>query len=279
MDPPKLRKIVGEFRPEVVVHLAARTDVDGRSVTDYCLNFDGTRYLIDALGITGQRCASQVLFVSSQLVCRVGYLPQRDDDYDPSNPYGESKVLMEKTIREHMPSGITWCILRPTTIWGEGMSAHYMRFLSLLRDGHYFHLGTGPLYKSYGYVGNSAYQIMKLINAEENLIERKVFYISDYQPLSLTAWTNSLAAALGARRPHSIPIFVARILGLCGDVINWLGFKKFPLNSYRVRNITTEYIFDLTATEVVCGSLPFTVEQGISRLATWFKELRGPSPQ
>jgi nucleoside-diphosphate-sugar epimerase len=272
LDTMKLRSTVTDFAPEVVVHLAARTDIDGQSVAAYSANVDGTRNLIAAVASAGT--VRRVLFASSQLVCRVGYVPRSDTDYCPINSYGESKVLAENIIRENMPETITWCLLRPTTIWGEGMSRHYQRFLGHLQAGRYFHFGKGPLFKSYGYVGNTVYQIMKFINIDDERIHGRTFYLSDYEPLSLTTWINRLAQALGAAPPRSVPVVVARFLGLGGDIANWMGLKTFPLNSYRVRNILTEYIFDMAETEKICGALPFTTDQGVSRTARWFQELR-----
>jgi nucleoside-diphosphate-sugar epimerase len=201
-------------------------------------------------------------------------VPRSDTDYCPTNPYGESKVLAENIVREDMLGTITWCLLRPTTIWGEGMSSHYQRFLGHLQAGRYFHLGKGPLFKSYGYVGNTVYQIMKFMNAESGQIHGRTFYLSDYEPLSLKMWINELAKALGTKPPPSIPVVVARILGVGGDVLNGIGLRTFPLNSYRVRNILTEYTFDTAETERICGPLPFRVDQGVSRTAQWFRELR-----
>jgi GlcNAc-P-P-Und epimerase len=272
LDPVKLRSTVADFAPDVVVHLAARTDLEGENVAAYSANVEGTRNLIAAVAAAGT--VRRVLFASSQLVCRVGYVPRSDTDYCPVTPYGESKVLSENIVRENMPKTITWCLLRPTTIWGEGMSSHYQRFLGHLQAGRYFHLGKGPLFKSYGYIGNTVYQIMKFMNAESGQIHGKAFYLSDYEQLSLTRWINQLAEALGTRPPRSVPVVVARLLGMGGDILNWVGLKTFPLNSFRVRNILTEYTFDMTETERICGALPFTIDQGVSRTARWFRELR-----
>jgi nucleoside-diphosphate-sugar epimerase len=272
LDSVKLRSTVTDFAPEVVIHLAARTDIDGQSVAAYSANVEGTRNLIAAAAAADT--VRRVLFASSQLVCRVGYVPLSDTDYCPVNPYGESKVLSENIVRENMPPTITWCLLRPTTIWGEGMSSHYQRFLGHLQAGRYFHFGRGPLFKSYGYVGNTVYQIMKFMNIDSGQIHGRTFYLSDYEPLSLTRWINRLAQGLGAAPPRSVPIVVARFLGLGGDIVNWMGLKAFPLNSYRVRNILTEYKFDMGETEKICGALPFTTDQGVSRTVRWFKELR-----
>jgi nucleoside-diphosphate-sugar epimerase len=272
LDTVNLRSTVREFAPDVVVHLAARTDIDGQSVAAYSANVEGTRNLVAA--VAASSTVQRALFASSQLVCRVGYVPRNDTDYCPVNPYGESKVLSENIVRENMSETVTWCLLRPTTIWGEGMSTHYQRFLDHLQAGRYFHFGKGPLFKSYGYVGNTVYQIMKFMNIDRGKIHGKTFYLSDYEPLSLTAWINRLAQELGAAPPRSVPVVVARSLGLGGDVVNWLGLKSFPLNSYRVRNILTEYIFDMAETEKICGALPFTIDQGVSRTVRWFKEHR-----
>jgi hypothetical protein len=51
------------------------------------------------------------------------------------------------------------------------------------------------------------------------------------------------------------------------------GLKTFPLNSYRVHNILTEYTFDIAETERICGALPFTIDQVVSRTVRWFREL------
>jgi hypothetical protein len=143
-----------------------------------------------------------------------------------------------------------------------------------LQAGRYFHLSKGPLFKSYGYVGNTVYQIMKFMNADAGQIHGKTFYVSDYEPLSLTAWVNGLAEELGAAPPRTVPSTVARFFGLGGDILNRMGLKTFPLNSYRVRNILTQYIFDMAETERICGELPFTVDQGVARTIGWFKEVR-----
>ena len=272
LDAAHLKYLVATFAPDAVVHLAARTDIDGADVSAYAANVQGTRNMVDAITLSGS--VRRALFASSQLVCRVGYVPCGDADYCPVNPYGESKVLMEGIVREFMPDEIIWCLIRPTTIWGEGMSAHYQRFLNLLQAGHYLQFGNGALLKTYGYVGNAVHQIGKFLHADSVQVHRRTFYLGDYEPLSLTAWTDSLARALGTRLPLRVPKQIAYALGRCGDVLNRLGWKTFPLNTFRVRNILTEYVFDMSETEKVCGPLPFSVDQGVDRMARWFLQKR-----
>jgi nucleoside-diphosphate-sugar epimerase len=268
VDLASLQPLVSAFRPEILVHLAARTDLDEKQhLSGYAANIEGTRNVIRAIKEAGS--VSRALFTSSQLVCRVGYVPKNDTDYCPDNLYGESKVLTEKIVREADLSSLSWCLLRPTTIWGEGMSPHYQRFLGLIRRGRYVHVGSARQSKSYGYVGNAVVQYLRFMDATA-AIHGRTFYVADYQPLQLREWVDGLAEAMHVRPPHSIPLPLARVLAATGDIINACGFRQFAFNSFRLKNILTEYVFDLSATAEVCGELPFSMQQGITRTVQWY---------
>lgn len=273
LDLNKLKVIVSQFNPTMVIHLAARTDLDeNEKLSGYASNIEGTENLVTAIEYTGN--VKRALFTSSQLVCKVGYIPETDETYVPSNLYGESKVLTEKIVRKSKLSGVTWCLLRPTTIWGEGMSLHYQRFLRLVKKGRFFHIGKGPLYKSYGYIENSIFQYLQFLRANGEAIHGKTFYIADYQPLSLRNWINELALGFEVGKVKTLPVLLARKAALVGDVLNFLGFRRFPFNTFRVNNILTEYIFDMAPTEEVCGPLPFSEKEGVVKTVKWFKDVQ-----
>jgi len=140
----------------------------------------------------------------------------------------------------------------------------------MVKESKYFHIGNSPLYKSYGYIGNSMYQYIRIMEADGELIHTNVFYIADYKPLSLVNWANLLSKSFGANKVRSIPVVFAKILGYVGDFINFIGFEKFPFNSFRLNNILTEYIFDLSKTEDIVGELPYTVTDGVNNTVRWF---------
>ncbi|WP_171257638.1 NAD(P)-dependent oxidoreductase, partial [Acinetobacter baumannii] len=73
----------------------------------------------------------RVIWTSAQLVCRVGYVPTSDTDYKADTLYGKSKVRTEEIVRSSDGAGREWCLARPTTVWGPGMSTHYQRFLHM----------------------------------------------------------------------------------------------------------------------------------------------------
>ncbi|MBY3328824.1 NAD(P)-dependent oxidoreductase [Rhizobium sophorae] len=269
LDRERLIHLFTEIRPDAVIHLAARTDLDEKvNIEGYDVNINGVRNLIDAVKAAGT--VNRVLFTSSQLVCKVGYIPRFEEDYRPNTLYGESKVRGEQIVRNSDLHGITWCILRPTTIWGEGMSPHYQRLLQALKRGRYFHVGRAPLFKSYGYVGNAIYQYAKFLEAASEHIDGRTFYIADYAPLSLREWTTMLAGTLGGRRIITLPKSVSTLIAKAGDGLNALGIKRFPFNSFRLNNILTEYQFDMSETKKICGPLPFSMQDGVKRTARWF---------
>ena len=270
LDCRSVKKVVSQFAPEFVIHLAARIDLDGAQLGDYAANIAGVENLVTAIAQTDT--IKKTVFTSSQLVCPVNYVPKHDTDYCPATLYGESKVLTEEIVRKHNGGGRPWCIARPTTIWGPGMSPHYQRLFRMIESGKYFHVGKGKLLKSYGYIGNAAAQYSKLLQAPESQIDGNVFYIADYEPISLREWTDLFALELNVPKPRTLPLGVAKSLAHAGDLINLLGWKGFPFNSFRLNNVLTEYQFDLSNTEAVCGALPYTVNQGVSETVSWLLE-------
>jgi len=272
LDRSALISKVSIVSPDALIHLAARTDLDEtKNLIGYAANIDGVRNIIEA--VRQAPAIKRAIYTSSQLVCRVGHTPLSDTDYCPDTLYGQSKVLTEKIVREEDGGGVEWCLTRPTTIWGPYMGPHYQNMLRLIRKGWYFHCGKGKLYKSYGYVGNIANQYVRLLTAKADIIYRKTFYLADYQPLSLRDYADGLAREMNSPGIPTAPILMARFLAVMGDILNACGFKRFPFNSFRLKNILTEYIFDLSSTEAACGPALFTHEQGIKETAKWFLAL------
>jgi len=276
LDANRLNEIVSGSSPDAVVHLAARIDIDeSDTLAGYATNIEGVENLIAALRRTPS--VKRAIWTSSQLVCSVDYLPRHDTDYHPDSFYGQSKVRTEQIVRASDGAGREWCIVRPTTVWGPGMSAHYQRFLGLIRRGYYFHVGNEPLWKSYSYIENIAFQYLRLLEAETDLVHRKMFYLADYEPIDLLAWSDAFQRALRARSIPHMPVTIAQALARCGDAANALGIKSFPFNTRRLKNIRTQYQFDTTPTKAVCGPLPRTIEQGVQETVDWLNGLSARS--
>jgi nucleoside-diphosphate-sugar epimerase len=276
LDASGLTDIVTGFAPDAVVHLAARIDIDEKArLADYAANIEGVENLVAAVRLTPS--VKRAIWTSSQLVCSVDYLPRHDTDYRADTLYGQSKVRTEQIVRAADGGEREWCLVRPTTVWGPGMSAHYQRFLRMIQRGYYFHVGNAPLWKSYSYIENITFQYQRLLEAEADLIHRKTFYLADYEPIDLLAWSDAFQRGLQARPIPHMPVAIADVLARCGDAANAIGMKSFPFNTRRLKNIRTQYQFDIMATKAVCGPLPRTIEQGVQETVAWFNDLSAHS--
>ena len=268
-DREALARAFQSFQPTHVIHLAARCDLDGKTVEDYEVNRGGVEGLCEVIKATPS--VARAVYTSSQLVCNVGYVPKSDTDYCPHTVYGESKVATEEAVRRLDGGSVEWCLARPTTVWGPHMGAHYQSLLKHIKKGTYFHSGSGALYKSYSYAENIAHQYYQLLLADKTQVHEQVFYMADYEPLSLRDYANRLADEMSVKRSPTVPLPVAKIIALCGDLLNACGVR-FPYNSFRLKNIRTEYIFDMSKTQAICGDLPKTFEEGVTETAKWYLE-------
>jgi GlcNAc-P-P-Und epimerase len=277
LDARRLAETVQAVAPQAVLHLAARTDLDEtRDLGGYAANIDGVSNLLAAIAATPS--VTRAICTSSQLVCRLGYRPRHDEDYQPSTLYGQSKVETERRWRAADGAGRTWCIVRPTTIWGPGMNPHYLRFMSMVRDGRYFHISGDPTPKSYGFVGNTVHQYRRLLEAPPEAVNRRTFYLADAPPTTQQEWAEDFRRALSGRRIPTMPRWMARSLALGGDLLGAAGVRFF-FTSFRLGNVVTPSVADLGPTNAVCGPPPFDRYTGVETTARWAQRVWSGAPR
>lgn len=267
-DASSLRTILTEFAPDLILHAAARTDLEGRSVADYYANTQGVKTLIEAgVDLKGLR---SILFFSSMLVCRLGYAPRSKTDYCPTTFYGESKVLGEQFVRAVATKDLPWVLVRPTSTWGPWFSAPYRNFFNVIRKGWFVLPRKVDSVRSYGYVGNVVAQAAAIAEQESRCVGR-TYYLADYEPLHLEEWANGISRAWGRGRVHEVPLGMLRAGALIGDLAKSFGVKHAPLSSFRLNNLLTSAVFDMAETKNVCPSLPVGVDEGIRLTVDWLR--------
>jgi len=270
LDAAAVQRTIDQIRPDVVAHLAAVTHIHGARLADYRPNVAGVENLSSAIARNGH--VQRTVCTSTQLVSKLGHQPRSVEDCDPTTVYGQSKVKTEQIWRRSDGGGTTWCVVRPTTIWGPGMNPHYLRFFGMIRTGRYVHVGRDGVRKTYGFVGNTIHQYAQLLlDAPEASIHRRTFYLGDYQPIDLRAWAEAFRDELAAPRIRTVPVTAARAVARIGDTVNAIGFDRFPFNSFRLRNVLTPSVLDLSATEAVCGPLPYSLRDGIAQTSAWLR--------
>lgn len=266
LDFNTLKSKIFLFQPDVVIHLAARTDLNGKDLNDYNTNTLGTQNLIKILNKTPS--VKRVIFTSSMLVCKPGYIPKHSTDYVTSTIYGESKMLMEKIIRESSHN-YEWTIVRPTSIWGPWFGVPYRTFFDMVISKRYFHIGKKSCTKTYGYVENLIYQIDSILIAPVEKIQGNVFYLGDYESTNIRQWADEIANEIGISI-RTVPYPLIKLAAIGGDFLKLLGVN-FPMTSFRLKNMTTNNVVDLSNTKEIAPNIHFTRIEGIKKTLKWLQ--------
>lgn len=267
-DFSKLEKITLDFNPHVILHMAARTDLDGRSLEEYSANILGVTNLINV----AKKLSSldRVVFASSMLVCRLGYKPIGNTDYCPDTIYGRSKVIGEQTVFKTSEGAFPWTIVRPTSLWGPWFATPYRNFFDYIQKKRYLHPRGKRIYRSYGYVQNTTFQIDKLLSFfEPDAVNGKVFYIADHQPIELFDWAGKIANSFNVGPIPEVPLTLLRFIAAGGDVSKYFGINHVPLTTRRLKNLLTDAVYDIAPLLTVTGPLPYHVDTATSNTVEW----------
>lgn len=256
-----------EFNPDYIVHLAGRTDLDGKSYKDYDANVTGVRNVLKAAAMCPD--LKKILVTSSMLVCSVGHMPKDQFDYCPPNWYGKSKVKTENITWEKKP-GCDWAILRPTSMWGAWFGVPYRNFFDIVKKRMYFHIGHTACTKTYGYIENAVYQIEQIMLNDTTDENNKVFYLGDRPAINIEEWANQIAAELGFKVPR-VPYAMVKCAALLGDVLGMIGVH-FPMTSFRLKNMSTDNIINLDNTYKIAPEPPVERQEGIRRTLRWMQK-------
>lgn len=255
------------FDPDYIIHLAARTDLEGNSIDDYDANVTGVKNVLKA----AEACPrlKKILITSSMLVCSVGHIPTSQTDYCPPNWYGKSKVETENITWANKPK-CDWAFLRPTSMWGPWFAIPYRNFFEMVKRRMYFHIGHTACTKTYGYIENAVYQIEQILFNDTTDESNKVFYLGDKPPIFIEEWANQIATELGFKIPR-VPYWAVKCAALVGDMLNSINIR-FPMSSFRLKNMSTDNIVNLTNTYEIAPYPPIGRIEGIRKTLSWMKD-------
>lgn len=263
-DKAALSKVMHECRPTHVIHLAAKANLNGKTIEDFPDNVLGTSNMVECVNDVD----SVLRFVntSTQYVVRPGIYPEHDELLTPYTAYGESKAVAEKIVREKC--GKSWTIIRPTNIWGP-LHPHFPHELwRYLQRGYYFHPGFRAIRKYYGYVGNAVAQILA-ISAQDASAAGKVFYITD-APIDSYDWMNAFSLALAHRKAKRIPRSLWYLMALAGTSLKRAGHKA-PIDIERYFRLTVDESVPYQRTLELAGPPRYLLLDGVKRSVEWYE--------
>lgn len=263
-----VEKSFSEFRPSQIVHLASDVDVNLPNIGKYQTTVCGTGNVIRA----SERLPDvrRFIHVSTQYVVKPGIVPASETDFRPYTVYGAAKAETERLVRASRLS--SWVIVRPTIIWGPCHPSFAGQIWRHMAKGTYLHPDVnGPLMRGYGYVENTAGQIMALLAADEQLLDRRVYYLGD-GTLDYHWWADAFCIGLTGRPARRVKPALLLGLAICGSAIKAVGLHA-PYDLGRYFRMTTPAPADFEPILTLAGPPAISAEQGVARSIEWLREI------
>jgi nucleoside-diphosphate-sugar epimerase len=255
---------------EVVIHLAARAHILQEQVPNseaefIRVNTQGTANLVQQ---SIQAGVKHFIFISSigAVATLSNEILTETSSCQPDTPYGRSKLQAEQAlINLASNSSMTWTILRPTLVYGEGNPGNMASLIQLVKLGLPLPLGLVKNRRSFLYVGNLVDAIAICLTHSQ--AKNQLFVISDGQTLSTPELIKQIARALNRSIVLiPIPLSLIKLLVVMADQLEKLLGKPLPVNSSTVNRLLGSLTID---NSLICQTLnwqpPYTIDEGFSK--------------
>ena len=254
-----------EFDPHFIVHLAATTTQNAKSLDEFKVNIIGSENLFEIANKLSS--LSKLIFTSTQYVNSPGCeFSTNAQNLQPYGFYGKSKLIGEEMVNSILQID-SWIIIRPTTIWGPWHPILTNGLWKQIILGRYFHPRNDQAIKAYGYVKNSAWQIVQLLEKENAFTDGKVFYIGD-ENIYQSDWVESFVRKIHNRDLRKISKYILFIASEIGEILKFVGIN-FPLYRSRYRNLMTSNPSPLNDTIDLLGASPISFESAVDETVSW----------
>ena len=224
---------------DVVFHAAGKAHSIPKTLDEKKVFFDinekGTENLCAAL--EKNKLPSAFIFISTVAVygLEVGELIHENSPLNGRTPYAQSKINAEFFLKD-------WCeknkvkliILRPSLISGLNPPGNLGDMIKGIKSGKYLNIGKGNAQKSVFYANDFAYIINNV-----STINDGVYNVCDSHHPTFYELSEKISLLLGKSKPFSIPLFIAKLLALVGDLMG----SKAPINSLKLSKITNSLTF------------------------------------
>ena len=262
---------------EIVFHLAGMVhSVPGTKAEEeefFRVNVEGTRNLLEAAKKNGVK---RVVFYST-----VGVYGKDADFHgdelsqcQPGSVYAKSKYQAEQLVlNSSNDGGPEGAVLRFPVVYGPLDRGNVAALIQAVKKKQFFYFGAGNCLRSMISSKNTAEAAMRA--AFEPKASNEVFCVTDGRDYTMNELVDSICHALDISwRPYHIPLLLADLAGRCGDVLQkWANFP-FPIDSDRVRKLSSSLTFSCEKAKRVLGYEPVeTLEEGIRREVEWIHRL------
>ncbi len=190
-----------------------------------------------------------------------------EDEAAPVSAYGRSKLAAERAVRGHAGE---WVILRPPAIYGP-RDTDVLQFFRLAARG-VVPVPAGERWVSAAYVADV---VRAVLAAAAGAGGRCVLHLGEPEPRELRDLIGLIAASGGVRaRVLSVPRWLVRAGGACGDVMQRLGSTRAALTSDKARELVARHWTSSSAGSLRALGLDGYVRfaAGLAETWAWYRE-------
>ena len=236
---------------DLVIHAAGKAHSVPKTEDEkkkfHQVNVLGTKNLLT--GLEKKALPKQFIFISSVSVYgqEFGKGINEEHQLEANDPYGLSKikaeVLVNKWCKKH---NVVCTILRLPLLVGENPPGNLGTMIKAIYKGYYFNIGGGKSKKSMVLAMDVAsfIPIVAPIGGIYNLTDG--FHPSFYE-LSV-----AISKQKNKKIPYNLPLFMAKMIGFIGDILG----ERSPVNSTKIKKITSDLTFDDSKARQIVGWKP-----------------------
>ena len=273
-DNEKLRKAVDEV--DAVFHLVAKTH-DSSNIDNakdyYKINVEGTRNLLDAC--INSNIKHFIYFSSAKaMVEESKHTLDKTYDCTPTTLYGKTKLMAERSVIEYGNKyGFKTTILRLPLVYGPGNKGNIYKMIEAIDNGRFVMMGNGSNKRSMVYVGNVVDAGIAVI--DRKVTDAKVYVITDGVDYTVKDLYKLIAKGLSKKLlPFYVPMGIAKMLAIAGDIGNKIIRKPLPFNSEVLGKLTDSATFSSGRIREDIGFKPkYNLYNTIDETIKWYKNV------
>ena len=262
---------------DVVFHLAAyvhkipKSDDEKKYV--FAVNVEGTKNLLESLSDS----VGNIVFFSSVSVYGndMGRNLDEDTSTNPTTLYGKTKLSAEQLVIDYgNKHKFKTTILRLPLVYGPGNKGNIYNMIKAIDNRRFVMMGRGLNKRSMVYVGNVVDAAMAVLNTEVS--DGKVYLITDGIDYTVRDLYKLISKGLGRNPlPFNVPMGIAKMLAMAGDIGNKIIRKPLPFNSEVLGKLTDSLTFSSGRIQKDIGFKPkYNLYNTIDEIIRWYKTVR-----
>jgi len=256
------------FRPDAVIHLAARSSPWGKRKDFLRQNVTATQNVVK---FCINNKVPHLLYVSTSAVLYRNEHQLAMDETTPApaiaiNEYARTKYEGEKIVEGYAG---TWSILRPRAVFGPGDTVVFPRILRAAQQGRL------PLIESDVIVQGDLIYIDTLVEYIARAVERKttgLYHLTNNQPVPILSFLSDVFKQLGLPQPTR-RVSAQRAMRLAGLIEGLYRAAPFlgepPITRFGVSVFAYSKTFNVAKALRDLGPPSISVDEGVVRFIDW----------